>query len=162
MIPKFVIAAIASLIFVTTGCVSKSDYDTKVGELTIRAEKAQKEAEAKIKALEEEVAVAKKAADIAKQFEARAIIAKAEADKAKAEALAQKKEAEVAKAEALAQKKEAEAKIKSLEGEVAVAKDKEAKAKAEAEETLARERLLQVREKEKVEAKLKALEAKPA
>lgn len=43
MMPKFVVgAAIASLMFVTGGCVSKSDYDTTVGELKTQADKLAK------------------------------------------------------------------------------------------------------------------------
>ena len=74
MMPKLVVGvAIASLMFVTSGCVSQSDYDTKVGELKTQtdkltaAEKAQKDAATKIKELEDKVNAAKDAAENAEK-----------------------------------------------------------------------------------------------
>ena len=61
-VPKFaLIAVIASLLLVTSGCAPWSNDKTKVSEM-----KPQKDAEAKIEAMEGEVAAAKKAADTAK------------------------------------------------------------------------------------------------
>ena len=158
MMPKFVVGvAIASLMFVTSGCVSKSDYDTKVGELKTQAEKAQKDAEAKIKSLEGEVAAAKEVADKVKGAEGRAEIEGLEKDLAAAKEATEKavkdatdkadKDIAAAKEEAEKAQKEAADKIKGLEGEVAAAK--EAAAKAE-------------KAQKDAEAKIKALEEKPA
>jgi hypothetical protein len=107
--PQFAfIVAIGSLMLVISGCVSKSDYDTKVREMKTQAEKAQQEAEAKIKSLEEELAISKKAADLAKESEARAIDALAKAQAQKEAAERQRALADAAKAEAMAQKSGAE------------------------------------------------------
>ena len=108
MMPRFVvIAAIASLMFVTGGCVSKSDFDTKVSELKAQsdklatAEKAVKDAEAKIKDLAG--AVAGKIQGLEKDLAA-------------------------AKEAAAKDATDAAAKIKALEGQLAAAQDAAAKA----------------------------------
>ena len=62
-------AAVASLTLLLAGCVSQSDFDAKVKELKSQSEKlsqaqkAQKDAAAKIQALEEEKAKLKEQAD---------------------------------------------------------------------------------------------------
>jgi colicin import membrane protein len=146
MIPKFVVGvAIASLMFVTSGCVSKSNYDTKVAELKTQAdklanaEKAQKDAEAKIKAMEGEVAAAKEATDKAEK-EHKAVADKVnglEKDLAAAKEAAEKavknatekanKDIATAKDAAEKAQKEAEAKLKALEEKPATEKPTGAK-----------------------------------
>ncbi|MGO9115419.1 MAG: hypothetical protein ACLP9L_39920 [Thermoguttaceae bacterium] len=134
MMPKFVVgAAIVLLTFVTGGCVSKSDYDAKVGEMQTQASRVQKDAEAKIKSM---VAAAKQAAE----KEQKALAEKVEGLE---KDLATAKEATEKAVKDAADKAD---KIKTLEAQLAAAK--EATAKAE-------------QAQKDAEAKVKALEEKP-
>jgi len=135
MMPKCVVgAAIALLMLVTSGCASKPAYETKMRDLNTQAEKVQNDAEAKIKALEREIAEAKEAA----QKERRAVADKIEGLERKLAAAKEATEKAI---------KEATDKIKALEGEVTAAKEAAAKAQ---------------RAWMEAEAKRKALEEKPA
>ena len=147
MMPKsFVIAAIASLMFATSGCVSKSAYDTKVRELQTQVEHAQERAEdlaANARLLQKEAeANSKLLADEIERLKKDLAAAKAATEKAEKEAM--EAVTEVKGAARKAKRDDAE-KIKALEGEIATAK--EAAAKAE-------------QARKEAETKLKALEEK--
>ena len=63
MLPRFgMVVAIATLMSVTSGCVSKSDYDAKVDELKAQAKALEEKAGAQVKVLEGEAKAAKEAA----------------------------------------------------------------------------------------------------